>query len=98
MEVERKFISGCPPMILPPIPEVCKGKKTIYNNVLGQLIIHVDRRPEAVKWLEEVFPKLLVCNKTKEEVMNFFWSTPQECWFELDLRTRILNLCMLKKK
>lgn len=83
---------------IPAIPETCRQSKTIFENITGQIIIHPDRRPASLQWMNEVIPKIFMVNKSDEWKINWAYNIPQGSWLEFDKKTKILSLCSLKKK
>ena len=95
MKVKKVLIGGHPSPKRKPIPDAIERRKTITLNVLGELKIFPDHSPDAVAWIEEVVPTLMIGRR--EEILHKFWTMDQSSWWEFDYGKKTLSLCSLEK-
>lgn len=78
-------------------PFYCRRDKTIRFDTFGRtLSIFKDTRPEAVAYIKEVLPTLLIDQKPEETAMRLYNGLDSQ-WLEFDFVTNLLYLCSIKK-
>ena len=95
MKIKRVLIGGHPSPIRKHIPDAIEKRKTIHKNVFDVLTIFPDRTPDALAWIEEVVPTLMIGRR--EDILHKFWSMDQSSWWEFDYGRKTLSLCSLEK-
>lgn len=95
MKVKKVLIGASPSPMRKPIPDAIERRKTIHLNALGELRICQDRNPDAIAWIEEVLPTLMIGKK--EEILKKFWQMDSYSWYEYDYGAKTLSLCSLEK-
>ena len=100
MEVKKVILGANPLALIDKIPDECVTSRTITLNKLKVLQIFKDRRPNAITWIEANIPRLIILDPAKKQkLVNWFWSEmPNDSWLEFDFGTKVLSLCILKKK
>lgn len=100
MEVKRSILGGHPSAQITHIPDMCIQSRTIVVNKMKVLTIFKDRRPTAVKWIDENIPRLLLMDDVKvRRFLAWFWNEmPDNGWLEFDFGKKTLSLCILEKK
>jgi hypothetical protein len=95
MKVKKVLIGASPSPMRKSIPDSIARRKTISLNVLDVLTIFPDRLPDAVPWIEQVVPTLMIGRP--EEILHRFWSMDKNSWWEFDYGKKTLYLCSLEK-
>ena len=95
MKITKVVIGGHPAPLRRPIPDSIAYRKTVTLNVLGQMNIFQDRNPDAIQWIEEILPSLMIGRP--EDILHRFWSMDSHSWWCFDYGTKTLSLCSLEK-
>ena len=97
MEYKRYKIAECPKPMWCAIPETCLKEKTITLNLMTQLHLFKDRRPEAVEYINGFLTHLGYPNA--EKLVSWFWNEmPDNGFLQFDYATKILCFCLIDKK
>lgn len=95
MKVKKVLIGANPSALRKPIPDKIAERKTVSINIMGEMKIFPDRSPDAIAWIEEIVPTLMIGRR--EEILKQFWSMPTNSWWEFDYGRNTLSLCSLEK-
>ena len=95
MNIKRTLIGGHPSPMRKAIPSAIATRKTINMNVFGVLTIFPDRTPDAIEWIEEVIPTLMIGRR--DDIIKKFWAMDKSSWWEYDYGRKTLTLCSLEK-
>ena len=98
METKRVVLGSNPGLnSLPDIPIACQRDRTVVLTPLKVLVMWPDRRPEAIRWLEEVIPHMILGVMPKV-ILKAFWEMPPGSWWEFDFHRKTLSFCWIEKK
>lgn len=100
MEVKKVILGANPTAQIHRIPDMCERDRTITVNKCKVLQIFKDQRPTAQAWINDAIPRLILMEETKKQkLVDWFWTEmPNDSWLEFDFGTKVLSLCILKKK